>query len=639
MNNKASSQIHSEAMSGERGDIRGFFISRLSILMALDFLLRLRLAPSLTVTDGVVTEALLGMLNELALIAPYILITGTLFYFFKRSRRLAWLLISFLDMLYVTANFSSHNYFVFFSHFPNLMELSRLGTTQIWMTILMYVLPKFSTLLILFLPFGLLVTSTFISMRKNANNLAVKKLAFWGAMFLVCGFLPSFVLNLSLINGPEYYYLHPLVSRSVTIESSRASDPVNFSPEVIARLRKQVDCNGRFVDPEYPMLKDSPRNAGNSRLIKNGMPNIVMVVIESFASQNIGVLGSAYKITPNFDRLAGEGILFTNLRSFSRSTTVAEINMLCSQWIGGKIPEAFLDNKILGFPHVLKNNGYSDAIWIHNGEKGFENQDALLKHMGFDKLYGLKDMPADCIRGPWGCSDKSLMKFAVDRMSRLKEPFFTYVLTISNHPPFTPFPDDGNRIDIKGSTLTPERKKSLEMMHYSDEALGLLMDLSSGKEFFANTIFVITADHDIRENELMPPINKETDVFDITKIPLLIWSPLITEPKTIATDGSSTDIITTLLSILGISSRDSFVGADLMDNSSACERMRVGRPLITRGGYAMINSPRLPIYRLSDYSKLSGEEREAVFREMIKDFRVRWDYYPAIINEGKLYPK
>ncbi|SHO80549.1 Sulfatase family protein [hydrothermal vent metagenome] len=137
-----------------------------------------------------------------------------------------------------------------------------------------------------------------------------------------------------------------------------------------------------------------------------------------------------------------------------------------------------------------------------------------------------------------------------DKSFKAKKPFFSFVMTTSNHRPYT-YPD--NKIDIPSHTGRDGAVK------YTDFAIGKFLEKAKTKPWFNDTIFVIIADHNggsAGKNAL--PLYRY-------KIPLIIYSPSNIKPQTITKLSSQIDTMPTLFNLLGISYKKKFYGNNILD--------------------------------------------------------------------------
>ncbi|HET9978752.1 MAG TPA: sulfatase-like hydrolase/transferase, partial [Burkholderiaceae bacterium] len=119
----------------------------------------------------------------------------------------------------------------------------------------------------------------------------------------------------------------------------------------------------------------------------------------------------------------------------------------------------------------------------------------------------------------------------------------------SNHRPFT-YPD--GRIDI------PSKRGREGGVKYTDWALGDFIERAKERPWFADTLFVIVADHTHkgRGKQELPPENYH--------IPLIVYAPGHVKPGRVDTLASQIDVAPTILGLLNFSYRSKFFGHDIL---------------------------------------------------------------------------
>lgn len=151
-----------------------------------------------------------------------------------------------------------------------------------------------------------------------------------------------------------------------------------------------------------------------------------------------------------------------------------------------------------------------------------------------------------------GVSDEDLYNKVIseaDKSFAKNRPFFNYVLTTSNHRPFT-YPE--GKIDI------PSKTNRFGAVKYADYAIGQLIKQAQNKPWFDKTIFVFIADHcagSAGKTDL--PVWRY-------QIPAMIYAPKIIKPQIYSENASQIDIPPTLLGIVGFDYQSKFFGVDLL---------------------------------------------------------------------------
>jgi len=291
--------------------------------------------------------------------------------------------------------------------------------------------------------------------------------------------------------------------------------------------------------------------------------NIVYITVESLSADFLGVFGNKAGLTPELDKLAKQGLLFTNLYATgTRSVRGLEALTLAipptpGQSIVRRPKNAGLEN--LG--EELKENGWT-PYWIYGGYGFFDNMNAFFGANGY-KVVDRTDADAQGIsissENIWGIADEDLFSLVIanlDREYATGKPFFAHVMTTSNHRPFT-FPE--NRIDL------PQKRRE-SAVKYTDWALGDFIRRASSKPWFKNTLFVIVADHSAKAagKTDLPPSRYH--------IPMIWYAPGLIKPGKMTRLMSQIDVAPTLLSWLGINYTSGLFGYDIFNLEPGRER-------------------------------------------------------------------
>ncbi len=201
-------------------------------------------------------------------------------------------------------------------------------------------------------------------------------------------------------------------------------------------------------------------------------PNIVLIIMESFSARNIGALGSAKQLTPYFDSLAADGILFNNFYSASNRSNYGLGALLCSfpAMPGRAILKRYnAMHPFLSFSEILKRRNYYNGF-LYGGDISFDNMQGFFRQKGYDKFWGDDNFDDSLNFSKWGIPDHILFDQAGLIIDSLPRPFQLTIFTLSNHEPF----------DLPDSSLMKhfdnlDSSKEFNGMIYSDHALGKFM--------------------------------------------------------------------------------------------------------------------------------------------------------------------
>ena len=316
----------------------------------------------------------------------------------------------------------------------------------------------------------------------------------------------------------------------------------------------------RLIDAELAPVRRVSEPAVDSVL---PVRNVVVVLMESFAGYYTGALGSPLGITPEFDRLSREGLLFT--RYFSNGTHTHQgmfATMACFPNLPGfeylmQEPEG--GHAFSGLPQLLSQRGFDD-LYVYNGDFAWDNQKGFFGKQGMRHFIGRNDYVNPVFSDPtWGVSDQDMFDRAVTELNALDHtrPFYALLQTLSNHTPYAlpdPLPVDA----VSGQGVNDEH---LTAMRYSDWALGRFFDQVRNEPWYRDTLFVVIGDHGFGT----PRQLTDLDLLRFN-VPMLLIAPGITERFGQRNDivGTQVDVVPTIMGRLGGAVQQQCWGRDLL---------------------------------------------------------------------------
>ncbi|MBU0528907.1 LTA synthase family protein [bacterium] len=252
----------------------------------------------------------------------------------------------------------------------------------------------------------------------------------------------------------------------------------------------------------------------------DGNPNVILVIIESFTADIVKSLGGLSDVTPNLDSLIQGGLSFQNFYASGNRTyksLPAILNGYPSLPVDRVIKYKYIIEKFPSIAHTLNKQDYFSSFY-YGGETEFANIRALVIESGFDSLIDQHDFKDSEKNSKWGAHDHVVFERVLNDIESYSRPFFTTILTLSNHEPFEVptqpvFKDenDHNAMIFKNTAA------------YTDQCIGDFIRKASKKEWFNNTIFIFTADHG--HHYAKHRINKKNP--EMFHIPLVIYSNLL----------------------------------------------------------------------------------------------------------------
>ena len=288
---------------------------------------------------------------------------------------------------------------------------------------------------------------------------------------------------------------------------------------------------------DYPKEHDS-------YFLANKRPNIVLVVMESWAAEGMGCLTGDKGATPNFDELAKQGLLFTNMYATAGTSEIGNSSIFSGN---PAIPEISISvqpekhRKMPSLNQDLKKWGYHSG-YIFSGDLKYGNIGGYFMDHGFDDVKDENDFPSGLERGKLNYYDEDLYEIFLQRINESKQPFLQCAFTGSTHSPF----DHPKR---PNQSWTGEESAFMNSLVYADESLGEFMDKCKKEPWYDNTLFIFVSDHSHHT-----PRANDVHRNKFYRIPFLLYGePLKDEykGKSIEKLGSQSDIVATLLYQMG----------------------------------------------------------------------------------------
>ena len=308
--------------------------------------------------------------------------------------------------------------------------------------------------------------------------------------------------------------------------------------ENLKRLEGFDDKNTKVVTAKKPEVKH----------------NVILIMVESLSAEYMGIFGDKKGLTPHLDTLAKQSLFFNNLFATGTRTVrgMEAVTLSVPPTPGRSIVKRPKNDNMDSIGTIFKTKGY-DNKFIYAGHGYFDNMNNFFSKNGF-KVVDRTDFDESEVTfsNVWGVCDEDLLGKVLkeaDKSYTSHKPFFSFVMTTSNHRPYT-YPD--GKIDIPSHTGREGGVK------YTDYAINKFIQEAHKKPWFNNTIFVIIADHNGGSaGKTSLPLYRY-------RIPLIVYAPKIIKPRTVSKLASQIDTIPTLFGMLGIGYKARFYGNDIL---------------------------------------------------------------------------
>ena len=346
--------------------------------------------------------------------------------------------------------------------------------------------------------------------------------------------------------------------------------------------------------PDYPLERTN---------VQSGMSpkkNVVMIMIESLSFKYIDYLsGQYYGVTPNIDRFARNGLVFENFfANGQRSVDGAQSILTGIPPLPGMPDITALSVNYSSLGQLASDNHYRTIFLTTTLREAF-SMDLIAGAAGFDDYHGLEDYPLllnyiDAADRPLGWDYEAFM-YLLKQLEGEKSNYVAFVNASSDHTPFArmqePFNQYEHGTDTEGGYLN--------MLHYTDWALGELINEYKKRKDFEETVFIITADHALPHFQGVEPYGK-------FRIPLIIYSPKNISPGRSQMFASQIDLFPTIIKLLDLEGKYSAIGKNILDTEKSFAVVKDGALLeiFSKEGFLVHNLKSVlefqPVDALSD---------------------------------------
>ncbi len=399
--------------------------------------------------------------------------------------------------------------------------------------------------------------------------------ALWTAVVVALGLglseelLPSWKNNYSrelAKNGP-WSFVAAFRSNHLDYDQFYATIP---NEQAFSRMHQILARDGSTVSPDaakdgQDLLRQvhAPRPTEPEQRL-----NVIQITVESLSADFVGRYGSTSGWTPNLDELSTRSLIFENFYATGTRTDrgMEALSLSVPPTPGRSLVKRPDNGGLFTLGSVFRTRGY-DTSFIYGGYGYFDNMNTFFGGNGYRVVDRTTFTPSEVtFANAWGACDEDLFNRALreaDQANAAGKPFFQFLMTTSNHRPFT-YPD--GRIDLPSKT-----SKRPGGVKYTDYAIGKFIREAATHPWFNQTVFVIVADHcasSAGRTEL--PVQNY-------HIPLIIHAPGgQIAPGVVKTLASQVDYAPTLLALLNWSYPSRFFGWDVTAPNQPAGRALLG---------------------------------------------------------------
>ena len=298
----------------------------------------------------------------------------------------------------------------------------------------------------------------------------------------------------------------------------------------------------------YPLL--------NEATFKKGTPDILIVIMESFASDIMPSMGSYKDVAVCLDSIAQQSILFTRFYANSFRTDRGMVSILSGYPAQPTTSIMRYPRKTSQLPSIARNlakyKNYK-TTYYYGGDADFCNMRSYLVSQGYQHIISDANFPIEDKLSKWGVPDHILaakMMEDIKAQQNEKRPMLRILQTSSSHEPF----------EVPYHRL---KDKRLNAFAYTDSVMGAIVREYRKLPRWKNTLIVFVPDHVGGYKENLNDHDRSR-----YQIPLILAGGTISRPMKVGIIGSQHDIAATLLGQLGVEHREFTFSKNMMSDAT-----------------------------------------------------------------------
>ncbi len=298
----------------------------------------------------------------------------------------------------------------------------------------------------------------------------------------------------------------------------------------------------------YPLL--------NEATFKKGTPDILIVIMESFASDIMPSMGSYKDVAVCLDSIAQQSILFTRFYANSFRTDRGMVSILSGYPAQPTTSIMRYPRKTSQLPSIARNlvkyKNYK-TTYYYGGDADYCNMRSYLVSQGYQHIISDANFPIEDKISKWGVPDHILaarMMEDIKAQQNEKRPMLRILQTSSSHEPF----------EVPYHRL---KDKRLNAFAYTDSVMGAIVREYRKLPRWKNTLIVFVPDHVGSYKENLNDHDRSR-----YQIPLILAGGAISRPMKVGIIGSQQDIAATLLGQLGVEHREFTFSKNMMSDAT-----------------------------------------------------------------------
>ena len=424
-----------------------------------------------------------------------------------------------------------------------------------------------------------------IKKARPVNRPVIKMIA--SLVIMVGVDLLSYLLFCSLT--PEYRYISFFVQR---IEHRQLSVQLHLGSPNDATYRRGfirtlayellLDFSGtiQLSEEQKDLIAAEIEKAGHG-VTHEGLcvtdKNVIFILVESYMSFTSDMSVNGREVTPFLNSLKRDSTVYYN-GQMHENVTIGESSDGQFIYMTGLLPlrSVITVSKarhaaLPGLPKMLNH----ESRMVIPTVTSMWNQDEMCRQYGFDHLYASNDYAGGKYNN---LNDEQIFQLAMQKDEECHQPFFSVILTMSMHQPYTRQIDP--TFQISDTNITEELACYLSACHYTDRQIGQYLEHLKTTGLYEKSLIVIAADHSVHNTDL-GGVSKEIP-FYIVNIPQELKNRMWQN------ECNQLDVYTTLLDLFDVESSWFGMGQSLLSpnyNSSVDTKKWELSEWIIRGNY------------------------------------------------------
>ncbi|EMF46024.1 lipoteichoic acid primase LtaP [Planococcus halocryophilus Or1] len=456
------------------------------------------------------------------------------------------------------------------------------------------------------------------------------------SMAAICAITVVYALQQSIIDVSYFAKEHGYLQSQVAQLYNRSTDSAHASSSKLTERELEELKGNKFVE----VREHDSFGVAEGR-------HLFIIQVESLQEFVLDKSLNGQEITPNLNQLLSESAYFSNVFQQVGAGTTSD-----AEWIvnTGLYPQGMIptSNSLSGkeapsLARALKEKGYGSATY-HADEVTFWNRDVLYPVLGYEEVFSSEDIPNVKEVG-FGPADEVLFDFVAGELPRQLETYeriYANIVTVTSHTPFE-MPDTMQYLDLPSEYEGTYIGNYLQSVRYTDEQIGSFIQELKDREIYDESLIVILGDHSGMHGSLVTEedhqllsefLGHEYSLKDQFTIPLLFTGGNLFEETEMTRLGGQTDIMPTVLALLGIDHDYPMMGHNLFQYKKNLVGMRYylpGGSYIQSEQFYKAPGAKLPDV-LYDLKTMEKRNKNSAAKKHIKDTETLMNYADTLLK-------